>query len=51
MTTKIFCDIADLPTIKNFNKKIVKDLLQTQAWWEKQAQKIMSYIARNTKNC
>ena len=32
MTTKIFCDIAELDQIKKFNKKkIVKVLLQTLA--------------------
>ena len=29
--TKVFCDIAELDTIKKFNKKIVKVLQLTQA--------------------
>ena len=48
MSTKIFCDIADINQIKKFNKiKIVKGFTTNPSLMKRQELKITKYIQKN----
>ena len=44
MSTKIFCDIADINEIKRFNKKIVKGFTTNPSLMRKAGAKIIDII-------
>ena len=48
MNIKIFCDIADLSSIKKFNKKIVKGFTTNPSLMRKAGAKIINLIQKNT---